>query len=195
MTVRERARDTMRAELAEEIYDLFAERGFDEVTVDEASQHAGISRATFFRYFGSKEEVVLVAVQEAGIDLGDAVRRQRAVPGESVWGLLLRAFDRVASESSRPAERVRARIRMIVTHPALRSRLAERRFAQEESLTAALAERIEDPADARPLAVAALAVFDLAWRQWAFGGSGTLHSILGRSFGSVASWSDPVRLR
>lgn len=37
--------------------DLFTERGFAAVTVDEVCEKAGIAVATFYRYFGSKEEV------------------------------------------------------------------------------------------------------------------------------------------
>lgn len=39
-------------------YELFAERGFDAVTVTDIAERAEVGRTTFFRYFGDKQEVV-----------------------------------------------------------------------------------------------------------------------------------------
>ncbi|MGL1751793.1 helix-turn-helix domain-containing protein, partial [Vibrio parahaemolyticus] len=37
---------------------LFAERGYDQTSVEQIAQAAGVSRSTFFRQFGGKEDVV-----------------------------------------------------------------------------------------------------------------------------------------
>jgi AcrR family transcriptional regulator len=55
----ERRRRLVRADLARVAIALFAERGFDAVTVDDIAAAAGISGRTFFRYFATKDEVVL----------------------------------------------------------------------------------------------------------------------------------------
>ncbi|UPK66400.1 TetR family transcriptional regulator (plasmid) [Rhodococcus pyridinivorans] len=55
------------------------QRGFDQVSVDELATTAGISRATFFRYFGTKAGVVWWRFDEAI----DVLERELAVPGES----------------------------------------------------------------------------------------------------------------
>ncbi|NEE00474.1 mycofactocin system transcriptional regulator [Phytoactinopolyspora halotolerans] len=52
-----RARSTTAAELGRIGLELFIERGFDEVTVDEIAAAAGIGRRTFFRYFPSKNDL------------------------------------------------------------------------------------------------------------------------------------------
>jgi len=47
-----------RDRLIQAAFDLFAERGYDGTTVDDIAERAGTGRTTFFRVFGSKEEVI-----------------------------------------------------------------------------------------------------------------------------------------
>jgi AcrR family transcriptional regulator len=48
-----------RARLQQVAVDMFAERGFDGVTVAEIAEAAGVTQMTFFRYFLTKEQVLL----------------------------------------------------------------------------------------------------------------------------------------
>ncbi|WP_336659844.1 mycofactocin system transcriptional regulator [Leucobacter sp. USHLN153] len=52
-----RAPVTTHGELSHIALTMFLERGFDETTVNEIAQEAGIGRRTFFRYFSSKNEL------------------------------------------------------------------------------------------------------------------------------------------
>lgn len=55
-----RTRDEIRRAATE----LFLERGFDEVTVDDVAAVAGVSARTLFRYFPTKEDLVLDGIRE-----------------------------------------------------------------------------------------------------------------------------------
>ncbi len=52
-----RRKVTSRAELEQVAFDLFDRQGFEHTTVDDIAAAAGIGRRTFFRYFGSKNDV------------------------------------------------------------------------------------------------------------------------------------------
>ncbi len=77
LDLRSRTRENVRVQIAEVAFNVFAERGFDAVTATEVAEAAGISRASFFRYFESKEDAVFVAQEE----LGGENRRARCASG------------------------------------------------------------------------------------------------------------------
>ena len=47
-----------RGRLEEAALDLYTERGFDETTVAEIAERAGLTERTYFRYFADKREVL-----------------------------------------------------------------------------------------------------------------------------------------
>jgi TetR/AcrR family transcriptional regulator, regulator of mycofactocin system len=52
-----RRRSTTRHHITDVAIDLFSARGFDEVSVDDVAQAAGIARRTLFRYYPSKNAI------------------------------------------------------------------------------------------------------------------------------------------
>lgn len=155
---------------------MLSERGYDAVTVDELVRRIGTSRATFFRYFEAKEDVVLLtaapdehdyaALVEAGLQPGDR-------PVDAVFRILGETLPRSADQTGR----LRARVRMVMAVPALGERLAGRRGARQADFTAALAPVVADPKDAALFAAMAFACLDVAWRSWAHGEGGDLRKI------------------
>src|SRR5207247_3413148 len=69
--VRERTRRAVRSELAQLAADLFVEKGYDETTIDDLAAAAGMSKRTFFRYFASKEELVVGKYEILGEQLAE----------------------------------------------------------------------------------------------------------------------------
>jgi len=47
-----------RDRLARAAFDLFDERGYEQATIDDIADRAGLGRATFFRHYRSKEDVI-----------------------------------------------------------------------------------------------------------------------------------------
>ena len=51
--------DAVAASIVEAALNLFDQKGFDGVTVDEIASASGISRRSLFRYFATKEDIVV----------------------------------------------------------------------------------------------------------------------------------------
>jgi AcrR family transcriptional regulator len=80
--LRERRRQETRARIVDAAAELFADRGFDAVSVVEIAQRAGVVEKTVFNHFPVKEGLVFDADPPMRAALLDAVRRRPA--GESV---------------------------------------------------------------------------------------------------------------
>jgi AcrR family transcriptional regulator len=115
-----RNRERACVEIAEVAVRLFQERGFDAVSVDEIASASGISRRTFFRYFGSKEDVLFHQHRE----YVDELRARLFAPGGSgdlthLRLVMQQMFGRPRSEHDREVNR------LMLTEPAVRARSDE----------------------------------------------------------------------
>src|SRR5262245_3911835 len=117
--LRERTRRAVRTELMATAMDLFAARGYDSCTIDEIAAAAGLSRRSFFRYFSSKEEVVLGNLDA----LGDAVAARLAERPESepAWTALRAAFALLVERNDGDPARSLTLLRMLADTPVLRA--------------------------------------------------------------------------
>ncbi|OKI00301.1 TetR family transcriptional regulator [Streptomyces sp. CB02923] len=70
--------------------ELFLERGFEKVSVQEIAAAADVSKMTVFNYYGSKEDLVLKPMEHHADDAARAVRERG--PGESALAAVYRQF-------------------------------------------------------------------------------------------------------
>lgn len=165
----ERSRRAARAEVARTGVALFLDRGFDATTMDDVAAAAGVSRRTLFRYFGSKEEVVLGHLSGLGDALADAVRAQPA--DVDVWDALVVAFTQVLPTSLADDDAAaRALAGLVESTATLRAAHADKHRLWLDALTPAVAERLADaPAPrlaARAVIGTLLACLDAATHEW-----------------------------
>ncbi|UFS96751.1 TetR/AcrR family transcriptional regulator [Nocardia huaxiensis] len=83
MSLRERQRKQIRAEIQRAAFELFARNGFDEVTTEQIAAAAGISPSTYFRHVRSKEDLLLDPVREGGAGIAGLLEeRPEAEPAD-----------------------------------------------------------------------------------------------------------------
>lgn len=157
----------MRAEVAVVALELFAEKGFDGATVDDIARAAGMSRTSFFRYFPTKEDVVLGHLDELGYVIARSLAGRPT--DEDPWEALRTAF-RTAYGSGKSAPE-RALGRMLLDTPSLKARHQEKRSRWQDLLLPEITARLgisDDPRDPRPraLVAAALGCLDAAFQVW-----------------------------
>lgn len=188
--MRERSREILRAELADAAASFCAERGFDAVTADVIAQAIGISRATFFRYFTSKEDAVVSAARGAADRAGAFAHRiaetaDEAAAGTAVWAIVRTAAESMIDRADARGDALRARLRMITEVPALSAHMAAQQRRDQSAIADVVQERIGDARAARAIAAAAVSAVDLAWQEWARTPDSTLRPLLDTYFAAL----------
>lgn len=165
-TLRERTRRAVRAEIAEAAVALFAERGFDETTVEDIARAVGMTKRSFFRYFPTKEDAVFagteVLVEQVVADL--QARPAGEDPWECLHQVLRRWQERIYTSGAELAGQ-----RLIETTPALRARLHQKRETWRHAARDVLVARSDGALDdfsADLITNAATAVLDSVGREW-----------------------------
>ncbi len=149
-TMREGLRERKKREARQHISDvatrLFAQRGFEAVTVVEIAEAAGVAKATVTNYFPRKEDLLLDLQAEAEKLLVDALRDRP--PGqpvvEAVRGLMHRLLaQRHALSTAAPGMAEFGHL--VADSPALLSRAREQREHLESAVARRLSEETGDP--------------------------------------------------
>lgn len=126
--------------------DLFARQGFEATSVEQIAKAAGVSRSTFFRQFGGKEDVIF-ADHEV---LLDQLRLSLAKPHDNPWAAVCDASVRVFRHFAADPDLARRRYAVVRQVPALRDREIVTVFRYERLFDEYLRQALPglDPVDA-----------------------------------------------
>jgi AcrR family transcriptional regulator len=177
-----RKRQLVHDELAEAALKLIAFQGFEETTIDQIAASAGVSRRTFFRYFQSKEDVIVESLSEVGEELRAALEaRPAAEPPATALRQALSVFEDACAEYP---EKVLRLTKLILHTPALYARYLERQAEWRSELAATITRRSTmEELRAAVTAGVAFAALDAALREWVAGdGKRDLGSLLDETF-------------
>ncbi|MFN8095347.1 MAG: TetR family transcriptional regulator [Vicinamibacteria bacterium] len=166
--LRLRKRDFVRDAILEAAIDLFAERGFDQTTVDDIVRAAGTSRRSFFRSFESKSDLLARPLVGFGESLREAVD---ACPPSWTTAEVLR--ETVLRAASGVAANPRSRTVMEITakFPAAREALLARVAEMQDRVAGAFARRPGVPREAAPaLGALVAAMVGSVCQSWFEGG-------------------------
>ncbi|MFB4317809.1 TetR family transcriptional regulator [Actinomadura sp. 21ATH] len=164
-----RTRQAVHAEVARTAMELFLERGFEATTIDDIAAAAGISRRSFFRYFGTKEDLVLGDLAAHGERIRELL--QARPDSEDAWTALLNALLN-APRLGRDQATMLKISKMLYGTPSLRARSIEKHLHWQALLTPEIRRRLGaapgDGQDLRADAIVAcvLACLDVAGEAW-----------------------------
>ena len=165
--LRERKKLKTRRAIRSSAFRLFAAQGYDATTVDQIAADADVSPSTFFRYFPTKEDLVVTddydPVMEASL-------RSRPLD-EPVMESVRQAFMPALREITRvEGGDMLLRLKLLSAVPAIRSRSALHMLRSRDIIVAVLAERSGRPDDdlgLRAVVSATLAACSEAVEYWA----------------------------
>jgi AcrR family transcriptional regulator len=145
--------------------ELFATRGFEQVTAAEIAQSVGLTERTFFRNFGDKREVLFHGQDQFLRVFIDGVKEAPAdAPPLELIAAALRASASFFPDERRPHSRLRQTV--IEQNPALQERELHKLAGLAGALATAFRERgVAEPA-ATLAAQSAATVFGIAFAQW-----------------------------
>ncbi|MCV2393126.1 TetR/AcrR family transcriptional regulator [Actinotalea sp. M2MS4P-6] len=142
--LRHRKRTAAMARIQAVALDLFDERGYEAVTVEQIAEASDISPSSVYRYFGTKEQIVLLG--EFEFDASDArlATVDAGTPLEFTRQLLRTVMGRLVGDDE---QRTRRQMRLVMSNPALEVALAGQVYAASETLGEVFAARLERPTD------------------------------------------------
>ncbi|SCF20271.1 TetR/AcrR family transcriptional regulator [Micromonospora chokoriensis] len=169
-----RRAETQRAIQAHAVR-LFTERGYDATTVSDVAEAAGVSPMTVYRHFPTKEDLVLI--DQHGRLVADRIAASpptqplvRRIGGALIESTTTLTGGPGGSDLSTSGQFLLARLRLMISTPALRAKHLDNTYALQQAIVAALGDDTTDPEaafHAHAAASACLAAMHTALVRWA----------------------------
>jgi AcrR family transcriptional regulator len=163
--------------------ELYVERGFEQTTVADIAERAGVTARTFFRYFSDKREVLFGGSAQLQADMVAAVQAAPASvsPLDAVAAALAAAAGMIGGNHAYAEQRW-----SVIS---VNADLRERELIKMEGLAAALADalRLRGVPDPRAglAAEAGIAVFRVGFERWVSGPEADLAEVLAASLADL----------
>jgi AcrR family transcriptional regulator len=142
--LRERKKARTRAAIQQHALRLFKEQGYAATTVEQIAAAVEVSPSTFFRYFPTKEDVVLYDDLDPFLIAAFAAQPPEVGPVDALRGALHAVF---SSLSGAELEQQLERARLFILVPELRMRMLEQFYGTVQLLADLLAARVGRSAD------------------------------------------------
>jgi AcrR family transcriptional regulator len=136
---RERKKAKTRAAIRRNALRLFREQGYAATTVEQIAQAAEVSPATFFRYFPTKEDVVLRDDYDPLLFAAFKAQPTDLTPIQALRGAMRAVFTALPAEE---LDQERERFALISAIPELRAKILEEFVRTIQVIAEVLAERI-----------------------------------------------------
>jgi len=167
------SKPSARERLAQAAFDLFDERGYEQTTVDDITDRAGLGRTTFFRHYRTKEDVIFPDHDRMLEQIRERLRTSShrtalAAVSDAVRLVLLHYLDE--------GDLARRRYALTSTVPALRDREIASVARYQRLFREFIADWMADPREPAPLraelmAAAVVAAHNHVLRRWLRGES------------------------
>ena len=144
--LRERKKRERRKAISDIAMGLFAQRGYDAVTVAEIARAADVSEQTVFNYFPAKEDLVFDEEEQMREALVAAIRDR--APGTSIAEGFRRVPEALLARlESFPGQPLLGMAAIVSGSPALQRRAREMMVKNAEALSRAIGEALDIPAE------------------------------------------------
>lgn len=170
MGLRERKKLKTRLAIRKETYRLIAEQGYEATTVEQIAEAAEVSPSTVFRYFPTKEDIVLTDEYDPVLESQLRARPVDEDPLDSIRQVIGQGLAAAVAEEH---DELVQRTQLMVGVPAVRARMTETMAITSGVLVRALADRTgraHDDLEVRAFVAAVLGALREAMLSWAEGG-------------------------